>query len=204
MLAPRQRTGLAIPVMVSAHSRRSSDNTPAPRPSKASVTLPHMTERRLDSLSLSKLFALNRATLRELVRRGVVRTRNAPQGDYAELLVATAYGGELAPNSEKSWDVRTSDGRRLQVKARTVGDGRPIGSKVTSPFRSWAFDAAVIVLLSDEDLSVVEAAEIPVKVVREVSQWRAHVNGSVLTPTPQVLARGLDVTERLRAAAEST
>ena len=40
------------------------------------------------------------ATLTELVRRGVVRTRNAPAGDLAELLVARAYGGEMAPNSE--------------------------------------------------------------------------------------------------------
>jgi hypothetical protein len=33
---------------------------------------------------------------------GAIRTENAPVGDYAEYLVATALGGRLAPNSEKS------------------------------------------------------------------------------------------------------
>ena len=41
----------------------------------------------------------------KLMERGVVRTLNAPQGDYAEALVAQAYGGSLAPKSKKSWDV---------------------------------------------------------------------------------------------------
>ena len=35
----------------------------------------------------------------------MIRTENAPVGDYAEYLVWTALGGKLAPNSEKSWDV---------------------------------------------------------------------------------------------------
>jgi len=103
----------------------------------------------LNGFSVRELFALHRATLHELRARGIVRSGNSPQGDWAELLVATAYSGQLAPNSEKSWDVRTGDGRRLQVKARVVEDGRPVGSKVTSPFRSWDFDAVVSVLLSD-------------------------------------------------------
>jgi hypothetical protein len=48
---------------------------------------------------------LYRAILRELRSRGVIRTDNAPVGDYAEYLVATTLGGQLAPNSEKAWDV---------------------------------------------------------------------------------------------------
>ena len=55
----------------------------------------------------SRLLGLSRAILRELKERGVVRTGNAPTGDYAELLVCQVTGGELAPNSERSWDVRT-------------------------------------------------------------------------------------------------
>lgn len=50
----------------------------------------------------SELLALSKAIVTELRSRGVVRTANAPAGDYAEYLVALAYGGELAPNSEKS------------------------------------------------------------------------------------------------------
>ena len=36
--------------------------------------------------------------------------------------MATALGGQLAPNSEKSWDVLGKDGEKLQVKARIVSD----------------------------------------------------------------------------------
>jgi hypothetical protein len=50
------------------------------------------------------------------------KPENAPAGDYAEYLVATALGGHLAPNSEKSWDVLGSGGEKLQVKARVVTD----------------------------------------------------------------------------------
>jgi hypothetical protein len=57
-------------------------------------------------------------TLAELRRRGVVRSNNAPAGDYAEWLVAKALDGELADNfSMKSWDVRLPSGSR----PRTTG-----------------------------------------------------------------------------------
>lgn len=57
----------------------------------------------------------------------MLRTGNAPAGDYAELLVQRATSGKLAPNSQKSWDVLTDDGERLQVKARFVTDPRNAG-----------------------------------------------------------------------------
>ena len=59
----------------------------------------------LSEFSESGLFSLYRAILRELKSRDVIRTENAPVGDYAEYLVATTLGGQLAPNSEKAWDV---------------------------------------------------------------------------------------------------
>jgi hypothetical protein len=76
----------------------------------------------LSAFSEPGLFSLYRAILRELKGRGVTRTDNAPVGDYAEYLVATSLGGQLAPNSEKPWDVLASDGEKLQVKARVVSD----------------------------------------------------------------------------------
>jgi hypothetical protein len=131
----------------------------------------------------------------------VVRTRNAPAGDLAEWLVARAYGGSLAPNSEKSWDVST-DGRRLQVKCRTVGDGAARGQRGLSPFRSFDFDAVVVVLLDEETYDVVRAVELPVAVVREESRRVEHVNGFRLRATPTLLghAQAIDVTTRLQAA----
>lgn len=44
----------------------------------------------LSTFSESGLFSLYRAILSELKHRGVIRTGNAPIGDYAEYLVATA------------------------------------------------------------------------------------------------------------------
>jgi hypothetical protein len=70
----------------------------------------------------SELFALYGSVMGELLRRHLVRTANAPAGDYAQYLVAKALGGELAPNSEKSWDVKTLEGKRVQVKGRVVAN----------------------------------------------------------------------------------
>ncbi|UJW36924.1 hypothetical protein L3Q67_44990 (plasmid) [Saccharothrix sp. AJ9571] len=75
------------------------------------------------------------ASLQELRERGVVRTR-APLGDYAEYLAMRVYGGELAANSGKSYDLLAADGRRVQVKARTVGAATRAGA-VFSAFRSF-------------------------------------------------------------------
>ena len=67
-------------------------------------------------MSVGELLASSRAILAELRRRGVIRTGNAPAGDYAELLVQRATGGQLAPNSQKSWDVLSPDGERLRSR----------------------------------------------------------------------------------------
>jgi len=63
-------------------------------------------------------------------------TRCAPAGDYAELLVQRATGGELAPNSRRSWDVLTADGERLQVKARVTPSPTACGEPQLSVVRS--------------------------------------------------------------------
>ena len=88
----------------------------------------------LSTFNESDLFSFYRAILSELKSRGVIRTENAPVGDYAEYLVATALGGQLAPNSEKSWDVLSCDGEKLQVKARVVSDPLGSGQLQLSPF----------------------------------------------------------------------
>lgn len=82
-------------------------------------------------------------------------------GDYAEYLVARAVQGQLAPNSEKAWDVLAPDGEKLQVKARVVSDPPAPGQLQLSPFRSFGFDAAVIVLLSNADYRIWRASKLP-------------------------------------------
>lgn len=156
----------------------------------------------IGDMTTPELLALNRQTLHELHRRGVIRTLNAPAGDWADRLVATAYGGALAPNSEKSFEVALPDGRRLQVKARIL-DPDHVGSHVLSAIRSWEFDACVVVLLSTDDLSVLAASEIQVEALRAVASYRKHTNAWVVRPAPAVMALGEDVASILRDAAES-
>ena len=109
-----------------------------------------------------------------------------------------ATGGELAPNaSQKSWDVRTPAGERLQVKARVVVDPKVQGQRQLSVFRSWDFEAAVMVLFDDE-FRVWKAAHLPVKVVKANRHWTEHVKGWRVMATDNLLAQGEDWTDRLR------
>ena len=52
----------------------------------------------LREMSIGALLGLSRGVLAELHRREVIRTTNAPAGDYAEWLAQRATKGELAPN----------------------------------------------------------------------------------------------------------
>ena len=157
---------------------------------------------RVEDLPVLDLMRLHRQTLYELLRRGVVRSLNQPQGDWAETLVKVAYDGQLAPKSEKGYDVKALDGTRLQVKARAL-DYPKIGSNITSAFRSEEFDAMVVVLLDLRDLGVAKAAELSRETAYANAQYRKHVNGWVLVPNEALMSQGIDVTERLRTAAQS-
>jgi len=146
--------------------------------------------------SVRELLALSRLILRELRQRGVTRTGNAPTGDYAELLVQEATGGELATNSQRSWDVLTPEREHLQVKARIItGVGR--GEHQLSPFRSWEFDAAVIVLF-DDDYGISRATRVSVDDLQAAARWAKHVNGWLVFATDNLLDGGEDWTERLQ------
>ena len=138
-----------------------------------------------------------------LVDRGVTRSRNAPVGDVAELLVAKAYDGTLAPASEKSWDVRSADGRTLQVKARLVVPGKK-GTKQYSPFRSWHFDACVFVTLDAFTYDVLEALEVLPEAIQSLASSVPHVGATAMrvhTKSPLLATVGaVDVTHRLQAA----
>lgn len=160
-------------------------------------------DRQLEGVPTADLLAAYAGTLVELRRRGVVRTGNAPVGDYAEWLVAGALDGTLATNtSAKSSDLTLPDGRRVQVKARLVG-GTGKGQLQTSPFRSWNFDAAALVLLDSATYDVRLAVLAPVEAVRANARWRKHVNGDVVFIRPPLTtAHGVvDISQLVRTAA---
>jgi hypothetical protein len=129
---------------------------------------------------------------------------NAPAGDYAEHLVAALTGGKLADNSEKSWDVET-DTERLQVKSRVVDAGRKNDARQLSPFRTWDFQRAVIVLF-DDNYAIYKCVALPCAVVRANATYRKHVNGHVVMATDALLAHeeAEDLTQQLIALSEGS
>jgi hypothetical protein len=151
----------------------------------------------LSQVSVPDLLGRYAAILQELQDRGVVRTRNAPLGDYAEYLAAQVYGGTLEPNSVKSYDLLAADGRRVQVKARTVGPGTRVGA-VFSVFRSFDFDVAVLITFDSATYALRQAREVPVTDLETAGRHSAHVNGRLIRITAG-LRLGVDVTARFRA-----
>jgi hypothetical protein len=159
--------------------------------------------KRLTKFSDRELFALYGAVMGELLSRRLVRTANAPAGDYAEYLVAYALNGELAPNSVKSWDIRTPAGRRIQVKCRVLGKPPKIGERQLSAFRSFDFDDLIIILFAP-DYSVWRAVQLPMATVKSLSRHRAHINGHVLMALDSVFSAtgSVDLTDMIRSATE--
>ena len=159
----------------------------------------------LSTLSSRDLLRTYARILTELVEREVTRSRNAPVGDVAEFLVRIAYGGALAPPSEKSWDVLAGDGRKIQVKSRLVAPGSK-GTQQYSPFRSWDFDAGVFITFDAFTYDVTQALEVPCEGIQSLASPVPHVGSTaarVHTKAPLLgLPNAIDVTSRLQAAME--
>lgn len=162
-----------------------------------------LTVEQLTSATPEQLLAGYAAVLRELRSREIVRTNNAPAGDYAEWLAQRVLGGVLAPNSVKSYDLTLEDGTRVQVKARVVGDPISSSQRQMSPFRSWDFDLGALVQLSATNYTVVRAALVPADEIRNRATYRAHVNGHIAFMTEDLLGApgAQDVTRPFNIAA---
>ena len=157
-----------------------------------------------DHRSVAQLLEAYAAILAELRRRRVVRTNNAPVGDYAEWLVAQAFNGELAGSTaSKSYDLTLPDRRRVQVKARLVSRPPARGQLQASVFRSFDFELAAFVLLHESDYAVERAVLVPCGVVQEVATRIEHVNGWRIMMTAAVMdhPESEDITAILRKSA---
>jgi len=162
-----------------------------------------------DGATVAELLAGYAAILAELRRQGVVRTNNAPAGDYAEWLVEQALNGTISRNrSEKAYDLMLADGRRVQVKARVVSSPPKPSQLASSVFRSFkegrepGFDVAALVLLRERDYRPVLGVLVPVDIIKDHSHHRPHVNGHIVfIKPPLTTAHGVeDITELLVAA----
>lgn len=141
----------------------------------------------LNKSTNAQLFRQYSEILRELRRREIVRTNNAPAGDYAEWLVHRVRGGVLEPNSKKSHDIKDANGVLIQVKARVVSPKIGASQRQMSPFRSWDFDQAALIQFADDDYSVVRAVLVPVENVQSVAVQRSHVNGWIAHMTEALM-----------------
>lgn len=164
-----------------------------------------MANSELGSHSVADLLSLYAEVLTELRDRRVIRSTNNPVADYAEWLVARAFGFELAPKSAAGYDVLAADGTRYQVKGRRPTGANP--SRQLSFIRGFGgasepFDY-LIGILFNEDFTVQRAAQIPVADVHQLAVWNAHVNGwrFILRDSVWLRPAVTDITEPLQRAA---
>ncbi len=156
----------------------------------------------LVKLSVSQLLKLHSAVLEELREREVIRSSNAPTGDYAELLFSKAFGWKLESNATSGYDAIGGNRQRFQIKCRRITAHNT--SRQLSALRNLAskpFDI-LAALLFDESYVVTRAALIPIEVVVEHSKFTTHVNAHrfMLRDSVWLLPNVRDVTEQLVAA----
>jgi hypothetical protein len=89
------------------------------------------------------------------------------------------------------------------VKSRVFDAARAASTRQMSVIRSWDFDTLVVILFSNEDLSITRAVELAAPVVKEHSLYIEHVNGWRLSATPQILDMGHDITSDVQQAART-
>lgn len=154
---------------------------------------------KLEHRGISELLGIYGQVLEELHERGVIRSANAPTGDYAEWLVQRALGGELQPNANKSADLIVRK-KKIQIKARVLSDPEKQGERQLSSFCSWDFGEAVIVLF-DRRYAVRRATQIKVGKLKEAAREDKWVSGQRVIASDALLDRGRDITAKLREAA---
>lgn len=151
--------------------------------------------------STGALLATYGAILEELRARDVLRTNNAPAGDYAEYLICRALGGTLERNSAKSADVRVQ-GTAIQVKARVVTDLANKSERQLSAIRSFDFQELAVVLF-DPSYRVRRAVLLPVALIEQQAYVSGHVKARIFYATDAALSapEARDITLQVQAAA---
>jgi hypothetical protein len=148
---------------------------------------------------------MHHSVIDELRRRAVVRTSNAPLGDYAEYLFSAALGLKLESNSKAGHDATGPDGSKYQIKSRRVVSTSRAARQL-SVFRGLPeakFDVLAAVLF-DGQCKVIRAVLVPHAIVLQRSVYAQHVNGwrLVADETLFALPNVTDVTGALQRASD--
>jgi len=155
----------------------------------------------LEKLEPLDLLRVSAAAIRELHRRGIVRTRNNSLGDYTEWLVARKLGLSLEGNSSSGYDAISPDGTRYQIKSRRITpENKSVMLSAIRRLDENLFDA-VIAVMFDEEFAIMYAAKIPREVIAESAYFSSHVNAHRFFFRTSVLddPRVENITERLRS-----
>ncbi len=131
----------------------------------------------LTALTVPELLRLWAGCMDELRTRELIRTGNNPVGDLAEAIAHEHFGGERGSFSQKGWDIRTSDGVRIQVKGmrRTAGNVRRAN---LSAIRDTDYDTLLVVVF-DGGFTLSDAFTMPRATVEATWARNTHVNGVI-------------------------
>jgi hypothetical protein len=132
----------------------------------------------------AEIVALYGEVMGELYERGIVRSGNNPVADMAERVIADYYGVEPEPPNQKSYDVVTKDGTRVQVKGLRHTQASRTG---LSPLHTLNFDILAAVIFA-RDMRLVEAVFIPLDAVRDYMGWSKTWKANRLSITKKLLA----------------
>ena len=146
-----------------------------------------------------ELLRLHSSAVSELKRRKIVRTENAPLGDYAEWLLCQTFGWEAQTNSTQDVDAVGPGGVRYQIKARRLlrkNASRQLGALRRLNEGNFDFLAAT---LFDADYNVWHAAMIPHGLVLANSYRATSVNARLFQLNDDVWSwKGvIDISENL-------
>jgi len=134
----------------------------------------------LSGLSDEAILRCHAQVSSELRRRGICRSSNNPVADYAERIVASALGLELAPRSTAGFDAKDLRGRRYEIKARrVVRSGKATMLSAIRGIEKRHFDFLVAVIFN-EDYTVQRAVKIPYAGVVQIAKFRKHVNAHIV------------------------
>ena len=148
----------------------------------------------LESIPLIELAAQRIRIDAELSSRGYLRTAGPLVGQLMEHVVAEAYGGVKTTPGSKSIDVQLSNGRGVQVKARSL----PATQMRFWTFSDVDFDLAVVIHVERGTGNILWAREFtPAKL--EPLLHRAPT-GKLRLRMRVALVGGVDVTTKLRTA----
>lgn len=156
----------------------------------------------LSEVKSPQLFTMYCDILDLLRERNLIRSTNNPVADYAEYLVATALGLELAAKSTTGYDAVDAEGRKYEIKGRRIT--RHNKSRQLSAIRGLShchFEFLAGVLFR-EDFTVQKACLIPHSLVHQFGKFREHVNATIVHLRDSVWDElgVVDITEVVRAA----